>query len=141
MPLLFLGISVLVSKRMHLMSTDTAYASWIRASRKANSDIQTAKSFLRHGKSEEFYSHIFKMMQTYLGTRTGTPPGGLTEELAIKMLKEKIDVEELFETLRSIFSDCYQARYAPLEFDKEDMKETLNKVEEAIKYLNTKRKL
>jgi hypothetical protein len=136
--LLFIG-AIIAQKRISLLETDTSYAGWLAASRRASKDMSEAKNLLRSNKGKEFYGHVFKMMQTYLGTRFSIPPEGITEQIVDDVIKYKMDNEDITEKIRGIFSDCYLGGYTQLEADKSDMKETFVKLKEVINYLNSKR--
>ena len=138
-PILLFAGAVMTHKRISLLEEDTAYAGWLAATRRAGSDMSKAKSLLRNNKGKEFYSHVFKMMQMYLGTRFSIPPEGITEQIVDDVIKHRIDREDIIEKIRGIFSDCYLGSYTQLEPDKSDMKETFGKLKEVVTYLNSKR--
>ncbi|MGB2650674.1 MAG: hypothetical protein WBD00_00510, partial [Candidatus Omnitrophota bacterium] len=138
-PVLLCIGAVIAQKRISLLEADTSYAGWLAASRRVSKDMSEAKNLLRSNKGKEFYSHVFKMMQTYLGTRFSIPPEGITEQIVDDVIKHKIDNEDIAEKIRGVFSDCYLGGYTQLKADKADMKETLVKLKEVISYLNSKR--
>ncbi len=141
LPLLFIPLAVILKRRRDMTAPDTPYGRLLRASKKAERGLQVSKKHLRQNDPFEFYRQLFTSLQEYIGIRCDMEPGGITEDIVERMLKDKIKDDEVFEYIYKIYSDCYFARYTELEIDKKDMLSTYKLAAKLIKRLNKEKVL
>jgi len=139
-PLLLIPIAIIAQKRMQLIKTDEAYAGWLAASKEVRTDMLKARVLLRKGDPEEFFGHVFKTLQRYLGARFGISPEGISANIVEEVLHGKVEREDIPEKIKLIFMDCFKARYTPEGLSKVDMKKTFDRLKEVINYLNSKKR-
>ncbi len=138
-PLLSYILFFVFHKRSVKLKTDLRYARQLQASGKARRGINTAKAFLLKSDTKGFYGSIFQTLQHYLGDKSHLPSKGITISIIDDYLKAKQIPEDILSILRNIFKDCDMARYAASEFNKDNMQESLKKLEEVIDYFQRHR--
>jgi hypothetical protein len=117
------------------LANDPRYARSLSAPRKARQGLNKARAALVSGKVNEFYDIVFNTLQEYLGDKFHLASKGITVSIVDDILKSKGYPEELLAKLKDIFRDCDMARFAPGQLRQEDMKVSLQKLEEAIDYI------
>jgi len=140
-PIVLLAASLVVHRRIWILTSDSEYAVFFRASNNAKHSLSTAKTLMEQGKAVEFYGLAFNMLQEYLGERFSLPLGSITETDVDGFMGSKKDLKGISEKIKSVFADCYIARYTLLDISREDMAGTYKKLQEIIDYLNEKRYL
>lgn len=140
-PLLLLLIGVGVKRRMDILSADTPYTRWLRASRASAEDLQKAHELLAKKRADRFYGHIFKMMQRYLCVRFRLSRGGVTASAMDRLIGPKIKNDDITGAIKEVLHECYLARYTKLEFGESEMIFTYGKVKEIMAYLNAERSI
>jgi len=139
LPLILLAFLLSAYTRAERLRTDIKYARRLHASKRARAGIKGAQQSLRGQKIEEFYNNIFKTLQEYLGDKFHIPAGGITVNVVDEVLGTKKINKDILDKIRTLFTDCDIARYAPSEFGKSKMEETLKIIEEVIVYLERQR--
>ena len=134
-PLLLLVSVWIVQKRRERLSTDIGYARRLSAPKKAGKRIREAGRLLNKGQPLAFYDAVFKTLREYLGDRFHIASGGITADIIDNALKKKGVDETVLVQLRNIFGECDMARYASSELGPENMKNTLNALQEVIDHL------
>ncbi len=128
-----------IYKRRERILTDKGYARFLKAPRKARAGMARARACLGHDNVLLFYDAVFKTLQEYLGNRFNLPKGSVTGQIIENRLKPAGCDERILEMLRSVFSGCEMARYAPLTPGKHEEVEMLEKVKKIIDYLEKTR--
>lgn len=131
--LIFLG-GLRIRRQILKIKSDSAYADKLKAPRVAKAGLRELERLLREEKPQEFYEGLFKTLQRYLGYKLHLPWRGITVEI-VEMLEAKKIEPGILEKVREIFSECDIVRFAPLEFDKDRMKRSLEALKEIIDYL------
>ncbi|MDD5477475.1 MAG: BatD family protein [Candidatus Omnitrophica bacterium] len=134
-PLLVYLFIVVVHARNRKLKTDIKYARQFLAPRKARVGIRRANSYLEKGSVQEFYDTLFETLQEYLGDKFHLPSKGITISVIDEQLKNRGISEEILAKLKDIFLECDMVRYAASQLTKENMQNSLKKLEEAIDYL------
>ncbi len=134
-PLLLYMALMTLKKQRDRLSTDISYARRLKAPRKARKGIKEAEQHLRDTKTEEFYDTTFKTLREYIGNRFHISTGGITVDEVELLLKDRSLDGAILEKVKSIFSECDLARYAPAGLDAEKMGATLQDLKDVIDYL------
>jgi len=141
LPLIFLSLAIVEHRRRWILTSDSEYAVYIRASRKARLSLGLAEKLIKQGKAKEFYDLTFNMLQQYLAERFSLAPGSITEVDVDELIGSKKGLKEIAGKIKNVFADCYLARYTRLKPDKDDMTDTFDKAKEVIDFLNQRRNL
>jgi len=140
LPLLLLCGVIIYQRHQHKLSTDIRYARKLSAPRIARSRLKKAGAYLKEGKQQEFYDQIFKTLQEYLGHRFNRPVAGITSAVIDELIAgENLD-KTIADKLKICFSDCDIARYTSTKADLARMKKIFSMLEEAIDYLERKKR-
>ena len=134
-PLLFYLLMVMLHARKRKLATDVKYARQLLAPQRAKAGIIRARGFLEKRSTGEFYDALFDVLQEYLGNKFHLSSKGITTSIIDEQLKHKSIPKEILANLRNIFSECDMVRYAASQLTKENMQNSLKKLEEAIDYL------
>lgn len=137
LPLIAILSATIIRKRLQFLRDNPGYAALLRASKKARHGILKAMTHIQNDDPKAFYENVFRIMQDYLGERLLRPAAGITEKVT-EALRAAGVVDDLPERIRKLFSDCYLARYAALDFSKTDMNATLEELKYAIKDMDKK---
>lgn len=129
-----MGIALFHLKKQRLI-TDERYARRLRAPAKARKNIQEVNKLLRQDKTEEFFDAMFKTIREYLADRFHLPTGGITATTIEEIAREKGIANEVLEKIKSIFTDCDMARYAPAQFGQKRLEDIFQALKEIIDYL------
>ena len=124
-------------RKIRAMRSDTPYTRWLRASRESAKDAEKARALMRKKDVGGFYRQVFRTMQKYIGVRFSMMPEGITEEIVDEKVGPAIKNAGVTEKIKSIFQECYLARYAPLELGEKDMKKTFEDLSAVIGSLNS----
>jgi hypothetical protein len=138
-PLLFYLFTIILYRRKKRFSTDLKYARQLLAPRKAKAGIRQAKEYLEKADVQKFYDTLFDTMQEYLGNKFHLPSKGITISIIDEFLGKNGVAEEVLVKLRGIFRDCDMVRYASSQLTQENMRDSLNKLEEVIDYFQRKK--
>lgn len=134
-PFLFYLLIAAMHARNRKLATDVKYARQLLAPRKAKVGILRARGFLEKGSAGEFYDTLFAVLQEYLGNKFHLSSKGITISIIDEQLKHKNIPEEILVNLRNIFSECDMVRYAASQLTKDNMQNSLKRLEEIIDYL------
>jgi BatD DUF11 like domain len=138
-PLLFYLLILVVHARARRLQIDVKYARQLLAPRKARTGILQARGYLEKGSVQEFYDSIFDTLQEYLGDKFHLPSNGITASIIDEQLKSRGIPEEIQLKLKDIFYECDMVRYAASQLTRENMQNSLKRLEEAIDYLQRKK--
>jgi len=134
-PLLIYLFSAMIQARNRRFKTDVRFARQLLAPRKARAGIRRANNYLEKGNVQEFYDALFETLQEYLGNKFHLSSRGITVSIIDEQLKNRGIPEEILAKLKDIFSECDLVRYAATHLTKENMQNSLKKLEEVIDYL------
>jgi len=99
-----------------------------------------AESLFDGENPQEFYEHVFRMLQDYLGTRRLKAAAGITGQIIDELDTRGIG-QDVIDRIREVFYKCYVARYTQEANDRDEMKKTLNALAYALDRLNREVKL
>jgi len=135
LPLLLLISLYGANRRSRRLKTDIKYARLLHAPKGARMGIKRASALLGKKSPGEFYDSIFKTLREYLGDRYHIAAGGITADVVDSVLAPRGLDKDKLERLKNIFRECDMARYAPSEFGRAKMADTLNDLKDIIDYL------
>lgn len=138
-PLLLYLIMVLIYARKQRLKTDIRYARGLLAPRKAQAGIRQARKYLDKAEGRKFCDILFLTLQEYLGDKFHLSSKGITISVIDEHLRKEGVAEEVLVKLREIFKECDIVRYASSQLSRENMRDSLTKLEEVIDYLQRKR--
>jgi hypothetical protein len=138
-PLLLYLITALVYAKKQRLKTDLRYARGLLAPRKARAGILQARKYLDKAEARKFCDILFLTMQEYLGDKFHLSSKGITISVIDEHLRKEGVTEEVLAKLRDIFKECDMVRYASSQMSRENMRDSLKKLEEVIDYLQRKR--
>jgi len=138
-PLLLYLITALVYAKKQRLKTDLRYARRLLAPRKARAGILQARKYLDKAEARKFCDILFLTMQEYLGDKFHLSSKGITISVIDEHLRKEGVTEEVLAKLRDIFKECDMVRYASSQISRENMRDSLKKLEEVIDYLQRKR--
>ena len=122
------------------LKTHPLYVASFIASRRARRGMIKAESLFDGENPQEFYEHVFRMLQDYLGTRRLKAAAGITGQIIDELDTRGIG-QDVIDRIREVFYKCYVARYAQEANDRDEMKKTLNALAYALDRLNREVKL
>lgn len=137
MPVLAVLAASIIRRRMEFLLANPKYAAMLRASKKARARVVKAQELSARGRADEFYGMIFNIMQIYLGERAIIPEAGITAKVLDEMPDSGMS-PDVYSKIKKIFSDCYMAKYASINFGADEMAGTLKEVEYVITELDKK---
>jgi hypothetical protein len=138
-PLLLYLITLVIYTRKQRLKTDLRYARGLLAPRKARSGIRQAKKYLDKADTLRFYDILFITMQEYLGDRFHLSSKGITISVIDEHLRKEGVAEDILAKLRDIFRECDMVRYASSQLTRQNMQESLVKLEQVIDYLQRRK--
>ena len=138
-PLLIYLFTVVLYAKKQRLKTDLRYARGLLAPRKASSGIRQAKKYLDKADVQKFYDILFTTMQEYLGDKFHLSSKGITISVIDEYLRKEAIAEEVLIKLRDIFRECDMVRYASSQLTRENMRDSLTKLEEVIDYLQRRK--
>jgi len=138
-PLLFYLLMAIFYAKKQRLKTDLKYARGLLAPRKAKIGIGQAKKYLAKADMQKFYDTLFLTMQEYLGDKFHLSSKGITISVIDEHLRKEKVAEEILVKLKDIFRECDMVRYASSQLTPVNMRDALNKLEEAIDYLQRKK--
>lgn len=138
-PLLLYLLILVFNARARKLQTDVKYARQLLAPRKAKAGILRVRGYLAKGSVQEFYDSLFTTLQEYLGNKFHLPSKGITTSIIDEQLKSRGIPEDIQLKLKDIFSECDMVRYAASQLTRENMQNSLKKLEEVIDYLQRKK--
>ena len=137
--LLFYFLTVMVYAKNRRLKTDLKYARQLFAPRKAKAGIRQARNYLSKNSTLEFYDTLFETLQEYLGDKFHLPSKSITVSIIDDHLKNRDVPEEVLVNLKDIFRECDMVRYAASQLTKDNMQDSLSKLEEVIDYFQRKK--
>lgn len=138
-PLFSVLLSLFMYRRQYRLQTDVRYARALRASRKAKKSLAHLDHLLKTGQQSIFFDSVFKALQEYLGDKFHLPSAGITFNVVEERLVSLHIETELLNKIKTCFSACDAARYAPMNITQKDMVEILQRVREIIDYFERER--
>lgn len=139
LPLLFLGSLYIMRLERERFARDSAYAGRIVATRSARKGLKALKRKLKPEEAPVFYELLFKVLQSYLGSRLNVPPAGITSDIADNLLSSKDIDMDILRKMRNLFEVCDMARFALAKIDSFRMKDDLKEFEDIINYFERKK--
>ncbi|MFH0763937.1 MAG: BatD family protein [Candidatus Omnitrophota bacterium] len=139
-PILITLIGLAACGIARYLKTHPLYVASFVASRRARRGMIKAESLIEEKKSQEFYEHIFRMLQEYLGTRRLKVAAGITGHIIDELDTRGIE-QDVIDRIREVFYECYIARYTQEVSDSDEMRKTLNALAYAVDHLNREVKL
>jgi hypothetical protein len=121
------------------LETDVRYARGLLAPRKAQVGIRQAKKYLDKDEARKFCDILFLTMQEYLGDKFHLSSKGITISVIDDHLRKEGVSEEVLAKLKDIFRECDMVRYASSRLSRENMRESLKKLEEVIDYFQRRK--
>jgi len=82
---------------------------------------------------------LFLTMQEYLGDKFHLSSKGITISVIDEHLRKEGIAEEVLTRLRDIFRECDMVRYASSQLTRDNMRNSLMKLEEVIDYLQRRK--
>ncbi len=140
-PAILLGAFVLARRRSEMLSSDTSYARWKRASEMSDKMLPAIRRLALSGKKREFYDRVFKFMQEYLACRLGMSSGGIDAETVRGLALDNMDDKNLGLKISGIFSACNSARYALENTGEKGPRDVLAILEQVLAQLNKQKDL
>ena len=140
-PMFLVPLSIAARERARFLGEGSPYAARIGAIKVASAGLAEARTLMSHGRSEEFYSRIFRMMQEYLGMRFSIPADGITEGIVDTEIASRIESADITDRVKRVFHDSYLSRYTTLDLDKNDMKKTFADTRDIVTYLNSRKSI
>lgn len=138
-PLLLYLIMALIYARKQRLKTDIRYARGLLAPRKAQAGIRQARKYLDKAEGRKFCDILFLTLQEYLGDKFHLSSKGITISVIDEHLRKEGVAEEVLVKLKEIFKECDMVRYASSQLSRENMRNSLAKLEEVIDYLQRKK--
>lgn len=100
---------------------DVAYARRRRARSEARKRLGEANRLRASGDAATFHAEIHRALAQFLADRLNCSAAGLTSEQAVVALAQRGIAEETARQVRSIFAQCDQARFAPVQATRTQM--------------------
>ena len=138
-PLFFYLITALIYAKKQRLRTDVKYARGLLAPRKARAGIRQARKYLDKAEARKFCDILFLTMQEYLGDKFHLSSKGITISVIDEHLRKEGVAEEVLDKLKVIFKECDMVRYSSSQLNRENMRDSLERLEEVIDYLQRKR--
>lgn len=133
---LFLG-TILIRRSKIKQNANQAKTKNRKANKLSKKRLKTASSYLKQGKSEEFYDEVLKAVWGYLSDKLSIPVSELSKDNVTELLnKHKVD-EAGVQQLMDLINSCEFARYAPSSVSG-GMDEIFGKASELISKLDQK---
>ncbi|MDD5129039.1 MAG: BatD family protein [Candidatus Omnitrophica bacterium] len=139
LPLFLYLLTVLVYTKRQRLKTDIKYARGLLAPRKARAGIRQARKYLDKAEARKFCDILFLTMQEYLGDKFHLSSKGITSSVIDEHLRKEGVAEEVLDKLKVIFKECDMVRYSSSQSSRENMQDSLRKLEEVIDYLQRRR--
>ncbi len=124
-PVLGLGATAVLRRRMTRFATDTAWARNRRAHPLARKHLKNAKKLLAEDSPDEFYAALEQAVLGFLGNRLNISERGLTRPQLANLLAEAGLPADRQEELVPFLDACDAARFAPVPAEHSQMEEHL----------------
>jgi len=118
--LLYVGILTWY-RRYERLKNDIRYARAKFAYKKAKKGLGDTRAYLNVDRAEEFYEHLFGVLQEYFGDKFGVPPGGITVDFVDDVLEPHGFNPKFLERIKLFFKNCDIARFTKSDHQKKDM--------------------
>ncbi|MFA5260438.1 MAG: BatD family protein [Candidatus Omnitrophota bacterium] len=117
------------------LATDSRFARRFHAPRAARAGLKQAQGFLGQGDSRQFYDILFKTVQDYFGNTFHIPGGAVSQDVVLKLLREKGAPDAVLERVRAFYAECDSVRYALVQPRREQMAGSFSRVTEMIEFV------
>jgi hypothetical protein len=125
LPLIILIALYLNELHRNKLRTDAGYARSLRARGAATRRLKRSQELMHKGAVKEFYAEIYKAVIEYIGDKLNIPHASITKDALGERLKaigcEEIDINKV----KDLFDVCDMARFASVNFTKDDMQKTM----------------
>jgi len=81
---------------------------------------------------KDFYAEIYKAVIEYIADKLNIPHASITKDALEEKLKETGAAAETVENVKNLFETCDMARFASVNFTRDDMNKTLKEAEQII---------
>ncbi len=125
----------IVYRRNQKLKADVRYRRRLQAPGKAKKALENARRFMAQGKDREFYEHIFKSLQEYLGDHFHLASGAITFDVVAREFENRHLKRDVLTQVKALFEECDRVRYASFHIDGQKMQENLRQLQEIIDYL------
>ena len=120
-PLLGLGATAILRRRMTRLATDTAWARNRKAHPLARKHLRHAKKLLAEGNPDRFYAALERSILGFLGNRMNISERGLTRAQLTDLLAEAGVPGDRQQELVQFLDACDAVRFAPVPPDQSQM--------------------
>jgi len=96
--------------------------------------LKQLEQLSKDGRSDEFFSTVFRLLQEQIGFRLNQPASGITESVVDEKLAHLNTSEETLATLHELFQACNVVRYAPTQ-DRQELTALLPRLRQALSEL------
>ncbi|MCY4171203.1 MAG: BatD family protein [Bacteroidetes bacterium] len=124
-PVIGLGVTAIMSRRIRRIETDTAWARNRKAHPMARKHLKNARNLLREDHPDKFYGALEQAILGFLGNRLNISERGLTRMQLISVLSEIGVPDQGQQELVSFLDTCDAARFAPVPPEKSLMHDHL----------------
>lgn len=121
-PWLLLGLFYAWQRRQSRLSQDVVYAREQKAHGAAQKRLRQAKAKMNAGDTAGFYTEAQKAIGSFISDRLGIAAASLTLDEIIRELQNRAVSKETLKRLRDFLEECDLARFAPSQFDPQQMK-------------------
>jgi len=121
-PWFLLGLLYTWQRRQSRLSQDVVYAREQKAHGAAQKRLRQAKAKMNAGDTAGFYTEAQKAIGSFISDRLGIATASLTMDEVIRELRNRAVSEDLLKRLRVLLEECDLARFAPSQFDPQQMK-------------------
>ncbi len=132
LPLAVLAGLVIARKRRERLQADVGYARSRTASKAARKRLSKAQALTKVETLSEFYAELNLVLTAYIADKLNISPYGLTTDRIMHLLEEKQAGEALVNDIIGVIKQCDFARFAPSSLSKNDMDNSLLKVEQIM---------
>ena len=128
------GVLYWVYRRTIRLATDAVYAKKLHAPRYAKKGLAEAGHYLQSGNKDAFFDRLFKTLQQYLANKLHLPSGAVSMGAIEERLGEDKN-KDVIGKIREIIQICDLVRYASGTITPAQMKESYQKLEQIIDYM------
>jgi hypothetical protein len=112
LPMLFIPIGIIISKRAQARNADVIGNKLRKADRLAKKFLSQAKKQL--GKNEAFYVALEKALHNYLKAKLRIETSDISKDKIRELLTDRKVDETVIESFINVFKSCEMARYSPM---------------------------
>lgn len=111
--LLALVVAVAAYRKHLQMAADVTGRRTARASRVATRRFKTAASYMKAGRSEQFYEEMARALKGYVGDKLGMQPSQLISDTIVEKLRAHGVSEATATDVIDVLNECEMARFTP----------------------------